>query len=139
MIDNIIFENTIYSYSEINAYWDNWIEESFNIPDTYFTYKTLNFYVSSYVCPECKKNMLKTVFPFDLNFRIVEGNVSVSRVFICEKCKTLHIPSPGYKLSRNNGFYKKLDPKTFEEFVYFLDSKGSIIGRQGTLYNENNG
>ena len=81
--------------------------------------------------------MVKTVFPEDLEIETEEGKMKIPRIFVCANCKTVHAPRPGYKLSRNNGFYVRLDEEDFEDFIYYLDMKGSLVGRRGTLYNEN--
>ncbi|MBZ4649677.1 hypothetical protein [Thermosipho sp. (in: thermotogales)] len=103
-----------------------------------WNFYTQNFYLSSYICPECGKLMMKTVFPNDYPFETNDGIKKVPRIFTCGDCKTLHIPAPGYKLSSNNGYYYKAkSDEEFEIIIKKIDKNGSLIGRQNTLYNEN--
>ncbi|KAF2956246.1 hypothetical protein [Marinitoga sp. 38H-ov] len=130
----MIFERTKYKYD--GEIFFGVIPEN-KMP--FWTIPTNNFYLSSYVCPECGRLMVKTVFSVDFTFSTVDGSIAVPRIFVCGKCKTLHIPSPGYKLSRNNGYYYKAkNDKEFEDIIIKLDLVGSRKGRQNTLYNETN-
>jgi len=127
-MDHIVFKKSIFSY----------IEEPilFGRVDVKWPFLTSNFYISSYICPECGNHMVKTVFPNDLEILTEEGIAKIPRIFVCANCRTIHASRPGYKLSKNNGFYVSLDPRSFEDFIYYLDKKGSLVGRRGTLFNE---
>ncbi|MEJ5258334.1 MAG: hypothetical protein WHS64_08810 [Fervidobacterium sp.] len=130
-MNSIIFRRSNFQYVEVTALWKP-------IGSVYveWSFLTLNFYISSYLCPECGNHMVKTVFPNDLEIVTEEGSAKIPRIFACANCGTIHAPRPGYKLSSNNGFYARLDPESFENFIYHLDSKGSTTGRRGTLFNE---
>lgn len=129
----VVFRKTLFRYSEMPAVIGPVI---FGNAGINWPFLTKNFYISSYICPECGENMMKTVFHKDFAIETEEGVVKIPRIFACGRCKTLHAPRPGYKLSSNNGFFVKLDSSTFERFVYYLDEQGSTVGRTGTLFNE---
>ncbi|KAF2961048.1 hypothetical protein [Fervidobacterium sp. 2310opik-2] len=127
------FKKTPFEYEEIQPMWGSLPERFMPVWNIY----TRNFYISSYVCPECGRLMAKTVFPSDYSFQTTDGAKKVPRIFVCGNCQTFHIPSPGYKLSSNNGYYYKAkDYDEFEKLVKELDNAGSTTGRRNTLYNE---
>ena len=95
-------------------------------------YLSKNFYISSYLCPNCRKNMYKTVFPVGgEEFISVNGNKHMmKRVFTCLPCLSFYAPIEGHRLSDGSVYYLKCEYS--EEYVPFLshyDSVGTTQGR----------
>lgn len=95
-------------------------------------YLSKNFYISSYLCPNCRKNMYKTVFPVGGEEYIsVNGNKHMlKRVFTCLPCLSFYAPIEGHRLSDGSVYYLKCEYS--EEYVPFLshyDSVGTTQGR----------
>lgn len=86
------------------------LREGFPSMDT-SPYLTNNFYISSYICPDCGQSMYKTVFRIGEESRInVNGTpYRMKRLFTCPHCKNFYTPMAGKRLSAGT--------------VYFLDSQ----------------
>lgn len=55
-----------------------------------------NFYLTGYLCPDCKNKMHGVVYPVDGEFTIDtnEGRVKIARAYTCGKCCTFYTPRP---------------------------------------------
>ncbi len=55
-----------------------------------------NFYLTSYVCPECGNKMHGVIYPVGGEFVIDtnEGRVQIARTYTCGKCCTFYTPRP---------------------------------------------
>ncbi len=87
-----------------------------------------SFYTCGYICPDCGELLVKTVFHNEPNINTVEGYKLFKRCFTCVACGTLYFPEPGKRLSES-GFYIKLKRTQYKEFMNYLNSIGSTVGR----------
>ncbi|SDK71419.1 hypothetical protein [Alkalibacterium thalassium] len=102
-----------------------------------------NFYVSSYVCPDCGSQMYKTVFPPGKEYRItvhkkdktVTGNSKkeieflIKRLFTCHQCKTLFTAKFN---SLSDGFVyesKTLSSSDYVKEIIKINKVGTTEGR----------
>lgn len=55
-----------------------------------------NFYLTSYLCPECNNKMHAVVYPVEKEFVIdtTEGQVRLARAFTCHNCYRFYTPRP---------------------------------------------
>lgn len=91
-----------------------------------------NFYISSYICPSCHKNLYKTVFPIGKESPIKVNNrdVFMKRLFTCQRCLTFYTPVQGQKLSVGQYYALKLsDPGTYNALLKNYNEQGGTAGR----------
>lgn len=85
-----------------------------------------NFYPSSYSCPVCNQNLLKTVFHRDVTIESGSLKIPVIRVFLCKRCYFLIIPRPGFSIDCLNYYFVQFNTKdSFEDYFSILNSLGS--------------
>lgn len=85
--------------------------EALNRMQTFYTKKMSNFYVSSYVCPNCTKEpviLYKTLYHPNISLLKItkqeeHKNINMERVFTCPHCRSFFISKYKERLSDNNG------------------------------------
>ncbi len=95
-------------------------------------YLTNNFYISSYLCPNCGRNLYKTVFRVGGEECIsVSGNKHImKRLFTCLPCLSFYAPIEGHRLSDGSVYYLKCEySDDYLPFLTHYDSIGTTQGR----------
>lgn len=85
--------------------------EALNKMQTFYTQKMSNFYVSTYVCPNCIKEpviLYKTLYHPNISLDQVtqqenHRDINMERVFTCPHCRSFFISKYKERLSDNNG------------------------------------
>lgn len=81
------------------------------------------FYTSSYLCPVCKENMLKSNAGEFIEVKTVHGNHKLKSVFMCEKCKAFYSAVPGKMLS-DGEYYIMSDKNVYSKMLLDIDTCG---------------
>lgn len=96
-------------------------------------YPTYHFYPGTPRCPICNTSMFKSVFPIGKEYRIKSqnGTFAIKRIFTCYKCQTFYAPVPGYRLSEQKLFERKIqDLNEYQAVLNHLDTLTTKVGRQ---------
>lgn len=91
-----------------------------------------NFYNSSYICPNCKSRLDKTVFRQGEEYQVQtkSENIHLKRVFTCRRCLSFFGPIPGQRLNIGKIFtIKYQDVNLYNKILYDMSSKGTTDGR----------
>ncbi|MBO5459187.1 MAG: hypothetical protein J5981_02935, partial [Lachnospira sp.] len=87
-----------------------------------------SFYVTGYLCPECKNLLYMVVYPKEKENKIDtdEGRVILSRAYTCNNCYCFYTPKP-YKLLMDSSIYMM----DFEEDESAYEDYLELMGRNG--------
>ena len=85
--------------------------EALNRMQTFYTKKMSNFYISTYVCPNCTKEpvvLYKTLYHPNISLMKItqqeeHKDINMERVFTCSHCRSFFISKYKERLSDNNG------------------------------------
>lgn len=90
-----------------------------------------NFYLTSYVCPECKNKMHGVVYPVGLEFVIDtnEGRVQIARAYTCGKCCSFYTPRPKRLLIDGDCYVMDFagDKTAYQDYQELLGKKGGKV------------
>ncbi|MFW2307902.1 hypothetical protein [Aliarcobacter butzleri] len=105
-----------------------------NQMSTFYTKRMYNFYVSTYVCPNCSKEpviLYKTLFHpnislYEITTQEEHKNLYMERIFTCPSCKSFYFSEYKEKLSDNNGNnILKLNEDNYIFLLAKLNNKGT--------------
>lgn len=87
-----------------------------------------SFYVTGYLCPECKNLLYMVVYPKENENRIDtdEGRVILSRAYTCNSCYRFYTPKP-YKLLMDSSIYMmdfEEDENAYEDYIELMGRNG---------------
>lgn len=70
-----------------------------------------NFYMVSYICPECNNNLHMIVYPDNKEFRIDtdDGKVYIARAYCCPECSKFYTPRPEKLLAEGDIYVLDFD------------------------------
>lgn len=96
-----------------------------------------NFYLTGYLCPDCKNKMHMCVYPQGQEFPVEteEGRVYLARSYTCDSCNLFYTPRPGKLLREGDVYTLKFDNDrdAYEDYHTLLGKRGA----RTTNYNFN--
>lgn len=128
-ITRLLYEVTKNKVDEWNVVEVNIFSD---VTNDYNPYLIDNFYNSSYICPNCKSKLDKTVFRPGEEYQIKTnvGNIHLKRVFTCRRCLSFFGPIPGYKLNEGEVFTIKYESSNlYNKTLSDMSLKGTTDGR----------
>jgi hypothetical protein len=86
------------------------------------------FYTSSYICPKCRRFMLKANAGEYVAVRTSNGVHTLKSVFACDKCRMLYSALPGRTLSQGECYVMK-DTSKYQNVVDTINMYGISVGQ----------
>lgn len=90
-----------------------------------------NFYLTSYVCPECNNKMHGVVYPVGMEFVIDtnEGRVQIARAYTCGKCCSFYTPRPRRLLIDGDSYVMDFegDKVAYQDYQELLGRNGGKV------------
>lgn len=90
-----------------------------------------NFYLTSYVCPECSNKMHGVIYPVDKEFIIDtnEGRVQIARAYTCGKCCCFYTPRPRRLLIDGDSYIMDFagDKAAYQDYQELLGKNGAKV------------
>jgi len=102
------FEKNKFQFHLVKTFEES---QALNEVQTFYTEKMSNFYISTYVCPNCKKEpviLYKTLYHPNISLSKItqkeeHQDIKMERVFTCPQCRSFFISKYKELLSDNNG------------------------------------
>ena len=100
-----------------------------NTMPTFLTDKISNFYISTYICPNCTKEhifLYKTLYHPHISLQEVinqnkHKDIKIERVFTCPNCQSFFISKYKERLSDNNGVNIMINLLEYDEYLIVLE------------------
>lgn len=108
-----------------------------NMP-TFLTDKISNFYISTYLCPNCTREhifLYKTLYQPNISLQEITNedkheDIKIERVFTCPNCQSFFISKYKERLSDNNGVNIIINFLEYDEYLIVLEK----FNMKGTAY-----